>query len=110
MADTGNQPVQAEKIQSHEPVIDAGSTGSDEVINISTAKKQKKKKTKSQKRKDAALREQQTGERKRRVVFKTENNVTREFHQHSKVATRALPNRKAPENLKSAIKKNRETK
>ena len=42
-------------------------------------------------------------------MFKTENNVTRLFHQHAKVATRALPNL-GPKALKSAIKAPRETK
>ena len=48
---------------------------------------------------------------KRRVVFKTENNVTREFHKHSKVATRAAPNvSQADKPLKSAIKAPRQAK
>ena len=74
-------------------------------------KPKKKKKSKAQKRQEAEAREAATGEKRRRIVFKLENNVTREFHQHSKVATRVLPSSSAPAGiLKSAIKKPREVK
>lgn len=51
-----------------------------------------------------ALQEASAEGGKRRVVFKTENNETREFHKHSKVATRALPAKQPVKPLKSAIR------
>jgi len=94
-----------------EKQADAGSTLSDEVIVIPAQKPKKKKKSKAQRREEAAAREQASGVKRRRVVFKPENNITREFHKHSKVATRVLPNSSAPQGiLKSAIKKPREAK
>lgn len=53
-------------------------------------------------------REEASGVKRRRVIFKVENNTTREFHKHSKVATKVLPNSAGPTpELKSAIKKTR---
>lgn len=91
---------------------DAGSTGSDEVLEISTSKPKKQKKTKAQRRLEATAREAASGgEKRRRVIFKPERNETREFHKHSKVATRSLEVSSAPKSiLKSAIKKPREEK
>ena len=64
----------------------------------------------SQIKKEFDLKEAASGEKRRKVVFKLENNVSREFHTHSKVATRALPNPTKVPILKSAIKKPREDK
>ena len=90
---------------------DAGSTGSDEVLNISTMKQKKKKKSKGQRKRENEEKEAASGVKKRRLVFNLENNETREFHKHSRVATRALPNDSTQsEPLKSAIKKPREAK
>jgi len=81
------------------------------VLNISATKQKKKKKSKSQRKKAALEREEATGVKRRRVVFKFENNTTREFHAHSKVATKALPHSSEPTPvLKSAIKKSRSDK
>ena len=111
-ADTGNvgsADFSAVKPQRNE--ADTGSMASDEILNISSTKQKKKKKSKSQRKRDAAIREEASGEKKRRVVFKVENNITREFHKHSKVATRVLPSSSKPTTiLKSAIKKPREAK
>ena len=113
-ADTGNQASESEKRnakQLMEQQADAGSTGSDEVLNITQTKKSKKKrKSKGQIKREAEEKEAATGEKRRKVVFKLENNTSREFHTHSKVATRALPNVKSASTLKSAIKKPREDK
>ena len=114
-ADTGNQAADSEKRQmfhlDQQQQIDAGSTGSDEILNISATKQKKKKKTKGQRRRETAEKESTSGVKKRKVIFNTENNVTREFHSHSRVATRALPNDpQLSEPLKSAIKKPREAK
>ena len=43
-------------------------------------------------------------------MFRTENNVTREFHKHSKVATRADVTSSTVSPLKSAIKMPRQAK
>ena len=78
------------------------------MLNISATKQKKKKKSKSQRKKDALEREEASGVKRRRVVFKMDNNTTREFHTHSKVATKVLPNSSEPTPvLKSAIKKSR---
>jgi len=88
------------------------STGSDDIMNISSANgvSSKKKKSKSEKRrarKAKALEAEANGSaNKRRVVFKLNNNVTREFHMHSKVATRSLAeSTERAKPLKAAIKK-----
>ena len=114
-ADTGNQAADSEKrhmLDQQQQQIDAGSTGSDEILNISSTKQKKKKKTKGQRKRDAEEKEAASGVKKRKVIFNTENNITREFHTHSRVATRALPNdfHNKSEPLKSAIKKPREAK
>ena len=91
--------------------VDSGSTGSDEVLNITSAKKTKKKKSRAQKRELAAAKEKAMGgDKRRKVVIVTENNITREFHKHSKVATSALPSNRQETPLKSAIKKPRQDK
>ena len=117
-ADTGNQATEkytsdesSEVKQKGGQQADAGSTGSDEVLNISATKQKKKKLSKSQRKRAALEREEATGVKRRRVVFKMDKNTTREFHTYSKVATKVLPNSSEPSLvLKSAIKKSRSDK
>ena len=96
-------------LKSHENE-ENGQVDQDQILDISMTKKPKNKKSKAEKKR---LREQrelgQDGVKKRRVVFQLNQNQTREFHMHSRVATRSLASTSETLNkpLKSAIKKTR---
>ena len=105
------QEVEADK-QNGSAISKKVKPAEDETLNISVASKAQQKRLKKKKRSRASKAEMDGESGKRRVKFEISKNVTREFHKHSKVATRSLPNYTEDDKpaLKPAIKKRREDK